>query len=194
MKTGTKIGLAIGLSTLLAVGGSISYIIGAKFTAEKYENAVFAQDESMQNTWGMMEQSLKMQGFTVKNYGKAFIDSIQANAKRYENDKGGMMKWVQESQNQMSPEIHKKFMMTIEKVYARKEAKQLSKISVVQEYRTFRDASVKGFIATSFFSYPTAKCLTIEDRIISTKGTKKTWDIGIEEDAKDPFRGVSNGV
>jgi len=186
MKTSTKVIIGIVLSLFLLIGGTVGYIFSAKFTGEIYEQSIFAQDESMQNTWGMMENTLKMQGFTVKNYGETFIKSIKANAIRYENDKGGMMKWVQEASSQMSPETHTKFMNTIEKVYAKKEARQLSKISVVQEYRTWRKASFKGMIGSSLFNFPSEKAKKIEDRIISTKNTKKTWETG-EDTTTNPF-------
>ena len=147
-----------------------------------------AKDESMQNTWAMVENELSMSGFTVKNFNKTFIKSIEANAKRYENDRAGMMKWVQESANQMSPDIHKKFMNAIGRAYTAKENAQLNKISVAQEYRTFLNASVKGFIAKSFLKYPTEKAKKIMDRIISTIKTKKTWKTGIDETGlKDPL-------
>ena len=187
MSKGAKIAIGVVLSFLLLIGGTIGYVVSAKFTGETFEQSIFAQDESMQNTWGMMEQTLKMQGFTVKNYGETFIKTLEANAKRYENDKGGMMKWVQEARSQMSDKAHLTFMQTIEKVYAKKEARQLSKISVVQEYRTWTKASMKGTIATMVFNLPSDKATKIMDRIISTKQTKKTWETG-EDVAEDPFK------
>jgi len=183
----TKIVIGVVLSFMLLIGGTIGYVVSAKFTGETFEQSIFAQDESMQNTWGMMEQTLKMQGFAVKNYGETFIKTLEANAKRYENDKGGMMKWVQEAKSQMSDKAHTTFMATVEKVYAKKEARQLSKISVVQEYRTWRAASMKGTIGVMLFNFPSEKAKKIEDRIISTKGTKKTWETG-EDVAEDPFK------
>jgi len=187
MSTTTKIVIGVALSFILLVGGTVGYMFSSKFTSETYEQSVFAQDEGMQNTWGMMENTLKMQGFTVKNYGKVFINSLKANAERYANDKSAMMKWVQEAKSQMSDKAYTKFMDTIEKVYAKKEARQLSKISVVQEYRTYLNASLKGTVAKALFNYPTAKAQKIMDRIISTKQTKKTWETG-EDVAEDPFK------
>lgn len=187
MSKTTKVVLGLVLSFVVLVGGSIAYVISAKFTAEKYEQSIFAQDESMQNVWAMMEGTLQMQGFTVENYGETFIKSLQANAQRYENDKNAMMKWVQEARSQMSPDIHSKFMDTIEKAYAKKEMQQKSKISVVQEYRTFLNASIKGTIAKAFFSYETEKAKKIMNRIISSKKTKKTWETG-EDNAVNPFK------
>ena len=184
MSKTTKIILGVVLSFMVFIGGTIGYVVSAKFTAETYEQAIYAQDESMQNTWGMMEQQLKLSGVTVKNYGETFIKSLEANAKRYENDKGGMMKWVQEARSQMSPDLHKSLMKTIEKVYAKKEARQLSKISVTQEYRTYLKTTLKGTVAGGIFSYPTDKATKIMDRIISTKGTKKTWETGEDETPK----------
>jgi len=182
----SKLAIGILLSLVLLIGGTIGYVVSAKFTGETYEQSIFAQDESMQNTWGQMEGMMKMAGFTVKNYGETFIKTLEANAKRYENDKGGMMKWVQEARSQMSENAHLKFMGIVEKVYAKKEARQLSKISVVQEYRTWRKASMKGTIGVMVFNFPSDKAKIIEDRIISTKATKKTWETG-EEETTNPF-------
>jgi hypothetical protein len=186
MSSGAKIAIGIVLGLVLLVGGTVGYIMSAKFTGERYEQSVLAQDESMQNTWGQMEQLLKMQGFTVKNYGETFIKSLKANAERYANDKNAMMKWLQEARSQMSEKAHTKLMETMEKVYAKKEARQLSKISVVQEYRTWRSATLKGTIGVALFNFPSEKVKKIEDRIISTKQTKQTWETG-EEEVKDPF-------
>jgi len=181
-----KATIAVLIGTGLTIATVIGYTVSAKFTAAKYEVSIFAQDESMQSTWGMSGNTLKMSGMTVNKYPADFIKGVNAQAERYKGDKASMMLWVKESQNQLSPELYKNFLTTIEKVYARREAKQLSKISVVQEYRAFRDASVKGLIATSFFNYPTEKCLKIEDRIISNKKTKTTWETGNDE-VENPF-------
>lgn len=178
--------LGIVLAVLLTIGGLIGYVVSAKFAAERFEQSIVSSDESMQNTWGQMQQTLEMQGFTVQDYGETFINTIKANAVRYENDKGGMMKWVQEAQSQMSPEMHSKFMDTIEKTYAKKEAVQKQKISISQEYRTFLKASIKGTVAGVVFSYPTQKSTEIMDRIISTNETKEAWVKGVET-AKNPF-------
>ena len=175
------------LILIVIIGGTFGYIMGAKFKANEYETAITARFQSMESTWGMMEQQLKMQGFTVKNYGETFIKSLEANAKRYENDKGSMMKWVQEAAGVMSPDMHKKFSDSIEKAYAKKEMKQESKISVAQEYDKWLGSTWKGMIASSFFSYPSAKARKIMDTIVSTKGAKKAMETGIEEEAKDPF-------
>ncbi len=175
MSNGAKVGLGIFMVFMVVVVGGALYVNSAYDTAGTKENAVIAQDESMQNTWAMQQQTLKMGGVTVKNYGETFIKSLEANAKRYENDKNTMMKFVQESAGVMSPALHTKLMTTIEKVYAKKESKQLSKISVVQDYRDFINFSMKGKIAKAFFDYPSAKATKIMDRIISTKETKETW-------------------
>lgn len=187
MKKQTQVKLGIAAAIIVSIISTGAYIVSAKFTGSTYENGILAQDESMQNTWAMTQQQMKMGGITVKNYGATFIKSLEANAKRYENDKGGMMKWVQEASGVMSPDLHKSFMNTIEKVYAKKEARQLSKISYVQEYRTWRTASVKGFIAVSFFDFPSKEVKKIEDRIISTKEVKQTWETG-EDTVEDPFK------
>jgi len=182
MSNGAKVGLGIFMVFMVVVVGGALYVNSAYDTAGTKENAVIAQDESMQSTWGMTEQTLKMSGVTVKNYGATFIKTLEANAKRYENDKGAMMKFVNEAKSQMSPELHSRFMTTIEKVYAKKESKQLSKISVVQDYRDFINFSMKGKIAKAFFDYPSAKATKIMDRIISTKATKSTWVSGEDQD------------
>jgi len=184
MSKTTKVILGVVLSFMVLIGGTIGYVVSAKFTAEKYEQAIYAQDESMQNTWGMMEQQLKLSGVTVKNYGETFIKSLEAANKKYSDKPRLMMMWIKENSNTLTPELHKKLLTTIEKVYSKKEARQLSKISVVQEYRTWRKTSIKGTLATTIFNYPTDKAKIIEDRIITTKQTKQTWKTGIESDIK----------
>jgi len=187
MSKTTKIILGVFLSFVLLIGGTTGYVMSAKFTAERFEQSILAQDESMQNTWGAMENELKMQGFTVKNYSSEFIKGLETSIKRYSNNKNLLMQMVNESSNSLTPELHKKLMNTIEKVYAKKEARQLSKISVVQEYRTYLKASLKGTLASSIFNYPTDDVHKIMKRIISTKQTKQTWETGNDE-VKDPFQ------
>lgn len=181
MSKSMKLALGIVLGSLLMVGSVVGYIVSAKFAGEKYEQSIFAQDESMQNTWAMTQQQLQMGGVTVKNYGETFIKSLEANAKRYENDKGSMMKWVQEAAGAMSPDLHKQLMISIEKVYTKKEAVQLSKISKVQEYRTWRTSTIKGTVGSLVWNFPSEKALKIENRIISTKETKQTWETGEDQ-------------
>jgi len=147
MSNGLKIAIGSVLVLVSLIGGSVMYVFGAKFTAHDFETSVIASSRSMESTWGMMEQQLKMQGFTVKNYGETFIKTLEANAKRYENDKNAMMKWVQEAKSQMSPDMHIKFSTAIEKAYAKKEAKQLTKIAVSEQYEKFLGNSFKGIEA-----------------------------------------------
>ena len=187
MSNTVKVVIGTILILILIIGGSIGYIFSAKFTSHNFETSVIASSRSMESTWGMMEQQLKMQGFTVKNYGETFIKTLEANAKRYENDKNAMMKWVQEAKSQMSPEMYVKFSSSIEKAYAKKEAKQLNKIAISEQYEKFLGNSFKGMIATSVWNYPTAKVKKIMETIVSTKGAKKAIKTGIEEDVTDPF-------
>jgi len=177
------------LSVVAVIAFSVYFLLSSKFTAEKFEVGVKATDKSMQSTWAMVENNLNMQGFTVKNYGETFINSIKAQAERYANDRNGMMKWVQENRAGMTAETHTKFMNAIEKGYAQKDARQQGKISYVQEYETYLNASLKGMIAKGFFNYPTVPTKDIMDRIISSKQTKETWKTGNDESgSKNPFK------
>jgi len=187
MSKGMKIFIAILLGLFLIIGGTIAYIISAKFTAEKYEQAIFAQDENMQNVHSTMKNALKLQGFTVKNYTESDIKKMQIAIKRYADKPNMMVQWAKENGNVLSPKMHSKFMDAIEKFYLKWELSQKSKISVVQEYRTYLNASVKGSIASAFFNYPREKTQKIMDRIISTKKTQKTWETGVDE-ITDPFK------
>lgn len=177
---GKKIAWAVGI---IAV---IIYLVTGVFQARKFENGIFAQKESMQNTWAMMSERLKMEGFTVKNYPKSFIDAIEANAKRYANDKNAMMKWVTESKSQLSDKAYLKFMDTISKVYAAKESKQLNKISFTQLYRDWLGTTLHGNVTGAVFSFPTEKALKIMDTVIVNKETQETFETGIET-TKNPF-------
>jgi hypothetical protein len=187
MSNGLKIGLGIFLAIVVFLGGIIAFVFSAKFTAHEFETSVIAQSRSMENTWGQMEQQLKMSGFTVQNYGETFIKSLEANAKRYENDKGAMMKWVQEAAGVMSPDMHKKFSDSIEKAYAKKEARQLNKIAVSEQYERFLGNSIKGMVATTVWSYPTPEVKKIMKTIVSTTEAKSAIETGIEKEVKNPF-------
>jgi lipopolysaccharide export LptBFGC system permease protein LptF len=186
MSKTTKIILGVLLSFIVLVGGSIAYVISAKFTAETYEQSVFAQDETMQNTWAQTGNMLKTNGITVKHYTEHDLKKIELAMKRYADKPQLMMIWAKEQGNTLSPQLHSKLMDAVEKVAAKKMAKQDAKISVVQEYRQFLNASIKGTIASVVFSYPSDKANKIMDRIISNKATKETWKTG-EDEAVDPF-------
>jgi hypothetical protein len=185
MSTTTKvlIGFILFFITLIVI--SVGIFFNAKFTAEKFEASLTANDQQMQNVNGIMHNKLAMSGFTVQNYGKTFIDAIEANAKRYEGDKAGMMKWVQETSTSMPTDVHKKFMDVIDSSYSEFEASQAQKISVAQEYTKFLNASFSGMIA-KFAGYPSEKAKKIMDLVISSSATKKAWATGVD-DPVDPF-------
>lgn len=185
MSTTAKILIGGLVGFVLLIVLAIGVFFNAKFTAERFEAALVANDQQMQNVNGIMHNKLAMQGFTVEKYGKDFIGAIEANAKRYEGDKAGMMKWVQETSTSMPSDVHQKFMNTIDAAYSEFEASQTQKISVAQEYSSFLNASVTGMIA-KFLGYPSTKGKEIMDRIISSTSTKKAWQTGVD-DAVDPF-------
>jgi hypothetical protein len=187
MSSGMKIGLGIFLVLFIVIGGSIGYIFSAKFTANNYEASIKSQFNSMENTWGQMEQQLQMAGFATKDYGDKFIATVKAQAERYANDKNTMMKWVQEAGSQMSPTMHTKFVDIVEKSFAKKEMKQDSKIAVVEQYEKFLGGGFKGMIATGVWNYPTAKTQKMMDTIVSTKGAKTAMETGVEAEVKNPF-------
>jgi len=187
MSKGITIAIGVVCMMVLVIGGSIGYVLSSKFTAEKFEQSIYAQDENMQNVHASMKNALKMQGFTVKNYTESDIKKMEVAIQRYANKPNLMMQWAQESNNGLSPELHSKFMDAVEKFYAKWEVTQKSKISVAQEYRTYLKATVKGSIASMLFNYPTDKAEEIMERIISSQETKTTWDTGMDK-VTDPFK------
>lgn len=186
MSNGTKIALGSIMVFIVLFGGIVGYAFSAKYTAERKDNAVVAQDESMQNTFAMSSNMLKMSGITVKNFAEQDIKKIEIAMKRYVNKPNLMMIWAKEQGNTFSPSLHAKLMVTIEKVAAKKEKVQLSKISVVQDYRDFISGSFKGTVAQMMGNYPSAKAQVIMDRIITNKATKETWNTGNDE-VQDDF-------
>lgn len=188
MSSGTKIFIATILIFMVMIGGIIGYIFNAKFTANNFESSIKAQFQSMENTWGQMEQELSMAGFATKDYGDKFISVVKAQAERYAEDKNTMMKWVQEAGSQMSPDMHKKFVDIVEKSFAKKEMKQDSKIAVVEQYNKFLGGSFKGMIAGGFFNYPTMETKKIMDTVVSTQNAKNAMSTGIEAPTVNPFK------
>lgn len=188
MSSGTKIFIAMILIFMVMIGGIIGYIFNAKFTANNFESSIKAQFQSMENTWGQMEQELSMAGFATKDYGDKFISVVKAQAERYAEDKNTMMKWVQEAGSQMSPDMHKKFVDIVEKSFAKKEMKQDSKIAVVEQYNKFLGGSFKGMIAGGIFNYPSIETKKIMDTIVSTQNAKNAMSTGIEAPTVNPFK------
>ena len=173
---------AIVLVILICVGS----IVGVNNNCVSMENGIFASFEQMQNVNGALVNKVKSSGFTVQNYSKTFIKGIEANIKRYANDKNLLMKWVQESQAQSpNPEIWTKLQDTIEAGYTEFEASQRDKIDRVRIYRTYTKV-FPNVIFANMFGFPTKKATDIMDKIISTKDTKKTFTTG-EMDSVNPF-------
>lgn len=187
MSNFTKILLAsVAGFMFLIVAGFVMAYFSAKFTAEGFESSLVANEQKMQSMNGTMHNRLAMNGFTVEKYGKDFIASVTANAERYKNDQGTMMKWVQEAASaQLSPDVYKQFMNAIDSAYMDFEAAQTQKISVAQEYDKFLDASFMGMLA-KWQGYPTTEGARIMKLVISTSQTKKAWQTGTD-DAVNPF-------
>jgi hypothetical protein len=185
MSNTAKIVIGVVLSLFLVIGGTIGYVVNAKFAGERFENAIFAQDETMQNTWAQTGNMLKMNGITLKHYTEHDLKKIELAMKRYADKPNLMMVWAKEQGNTLTPQLHEKLMNTVEKVAAKKIAKQDAKISMVQEYRTWRTSSMQGTVGTMFFNFPSEKAKKIEDRIISNKETKETWETGEDNTAED---------
>jgi len=175
------------LAALALIGVFIvGFFISARFAAERYEETVIARDQSMQNVWSMTQQAMEMEGFTTKDFSQTFIDGIKAQANRYENDTGGMMKWVKEAASQLTPEVHVAFMKSLDKIFTKKEMSQKNKISSSQDYKTWLKTTIKGSAAKYILRYPSKEANTIMSRVIVTKKTKETWETGIEE-VSNPF-------
>lgn len=187
MSIGTKITIGSLLGLVLLVGGITMYIISSVWTAKDFEIGVKTEFKAMKSAWAMTEQGFRTQGFTVEKYGEDFIKSLSANAERYANDKGGMMKWVQEAKSQLSDKAYLKLMDYVEKMYAKRESKQLSKDSVAQSYEKFLGTTSKGWIAGKY-DYPTPEVKVIMDKVIQTETTAKVMDTGMEAPVTNPFK------
>jgi len=187
MSKTAKVVLGVVVSLAVVIGLVVGYFVSAKFTAETWDADTLARYEQMENVHGAMTNALKMQGFTVKNYGKTFIDTIDAGVKRYADKPQLMMQWVQEQKGVFPPDVHLKFMGSVERFYVKWEISQKNKISMVQEYRKFLNASVKGYIAKSFFDFPSKKMEGIMNQVISSAESKEAFKTGLMV-AEDPFQ------
>lgn len=184
---GFLIALAVIVGIIAFIGLSIvSVNVSTYNKAQEFEAEIIASWEQMQNVNGYLVNTIKTSGFTVQNYGKTFIDSIEANVKRYANDKTLLMKWVQESQAQ-SPdkELWTNLQKTIESGYLKFEMSQKDKIDRVRVYRMYSKKFPNNIILKSY-NLPSEECLMIMDKVISTADTKKTFQTGNME-AVSPF-------
>lgn len=168
-------------------GGVGAYLLSAKFTAAKFENAIKAQNENMKNVYSTGQNSLQMLTSTVKNYTKSDLEKVKVLIGKYDGKPQMLMMAVKDNSQGLSPQLHRDLMDSIEKYSAKWEVTQKSKISVTQEYRTFLDASIKGSIASGIFAYPTKQVQDMMDQIIMSSDTKTTFETGIDN-AKDLFQ------
>lgn len=175
--------IAVAVVSVLFV---VMFTISAKFTAERYESDIRTFDQRMQSVWSIVSQKIKMAGFTSKHFSDTYLAGIEANAKRYENDKDAMMKWVKESANQLSPEVYERVLDIFEKAYTRKEQVQLDKFELCNNYNKFLKASLRGYPAR-WMGYPDPKVLEIMKRTIKTQKTAKIFATGIDEEPENPF-------
>ena len=174
-------------SSAMAILIVIFMAVSAKFTAERYESDIITADQRMQSVWSIMSSKIKMAGFGAKSFSKTFLDGIAAQAKRYENDKDGLMKWVKEAQSQLSPEVYTKLIDIIEKSYAKKAEAQANKQSLSNNYRKFLNGSIRGAVFAKNMGYPNTEILKIMQRTIQTEKTKEIFATGIDEEPEDPF-------
>ena len=177
------------LTLLVLIVISVGSIFSAKFTAHDFETSVKSSTKNMENIWGQMARQLKLAGFATKDYGDTFIKVVEAQASRYKNNPQAMMLWVKEQGGQMSPVMHEKFVDIVERSIARKAAVQTTKISISDQYEKFLGNSVKGMIASTIWSYPTAEVKKMMETVVSDKDTKESIKTGIEKEVVNPFKG-----
>lgn len=187
MSNGAKITLGVVLFFLVLIGGTVGYVMSSKFTANKFENSLFAENENMRNVHSSGQNSLKMQSFAVKNYTKADLEKVEALVKKFDGKPNLLMMAVKENNQGLSPELHKEFMDAIQKYYVKWEVVQKSKISVTQEYRNYLNTTMKGSLASGMFNYPTKKANDIMEQVISSKETEKAFATGVDV-ATDLFK------
>ena len=183
----TLIGVAV--VALLGLASCSSYI-GFRQNCVSFENNIAAQDREMQNVDTEVNNSLRTQGLSAKEYGKLCIEAIQAaNTGRYGADGSrAMMQWIKEQNPTIDAGIFKRIMVAAEAGYAKFAAAQRHKIDLDREYKNLverkQQIPIVGSIWTAGFP---RKSWEEFERVIVSGDTKKTWETGIKE-AVDPFK------
>lgn len=177
------------VATLLGFVSCSSYI-GFRQNCVSFENNIAAQDREMQNVDTEVNNSLRTQGLSAKEYGKLCIDAIKAaNTGRYGADGSkAMMQWIKEQNPSIDAGIFKRIMVAAEAGYAKFAAAQRRKIDLAREYKNLierkQQVPVIGSIWASGFP---RKPWEAFERVIVSGDTKKTWETGVK-DAVDPFK------
>jgi primosomal protein N' len=181
MSTGTKVFLGIFIFLIISAISIVGYVVSAKFTAEKHEKGIIYSSKNMQNVHSSVRKIVKTSGLTVKNFGDTKIKAINAKIQQYADKPKMMMMWVKENPQQIDSKVWEKFQDQMEKQYTRFDTEQKMKIARSQAYDTYLSSSLKGFVASEFWSYPTMETKALMEQVIQTEETKDTFETGIDK-------------
>lgn len=185
--------IGIVLTLFVVFGGLVGYVISAKFTAAGFENDITYSNKNLENVHSSVNKILQASGITVKNFGETKIKAIEAAVQRYADKPQLMMQWVQENPQQIDSKIWEKFQDQIEAQYTKFEMEQKTKISKSQAYQNYLDTTVKGFVSQVVWSYPKPETKKIMEQVISTEGSKTTFETGVDTTV-DPFAEKSEKI
>ena len=178
------VGIMLGLFVL--IGGIVGYVVSAKFTAATYENDITYSNKNLENVHSSVNKILETSGITVKNFGETKIKVIQERIKMYADKPQMLMMWIKENPENIDSKMWEKFQDQVEAQYTKFEMEQKAKISKSQAYQNYLDTTVKGMVSKVVWSYPKPETQKIMDQVISTQGSKTTFETGVDTPV-DPF-------
>lgn len=158
-------------------------------------NSMINQEASIKAEWQNMESVLgnlitnkiKVMAAGTKDYSKTYIAGIAAQAERYKNDSGLMMKMITEAQSSApAPEVWTNVQNAVSDAYDQFALDQKQKIDKVAAY----DAYTKRFPTTliaGMFGFPSPEIKKIMGMVVSTKQAKAAMESG-EFNPDDPFK------
>lgn len=178
--------IGIIISVVISIGLVVAFVISVKFEASRYENQIKASNQNLENIHSSVGKILQASGITVKNFGETKIKAIEVAVQRYADKPELMMQFVNENPQQIDSKIWEKFQTQVEAQYTRFDMEQTAKISKSQAYNDYLEASLRGFVAQTVFSYPKPETKKIMEQVISTTKSKETFKTSVDESI-DPF-------
>ncbi len=181
-------GIGITVIVLLLLAGVFAWGISIYNSMINQEASIKAEWQNMESTLGnIISNKIKVMAAGTKDYSKTYIAGIAAQAERYKNDSGLMMKMITEAQSSApAPEVWTNVQNAVSDAYDQFALDQKQKIDKVAAYTAYTQR-FPAVIVASIAGFPSPEITKIMGMVVSTKAAKAAMESG-EFNPEDPFK------
>lgn len=136
-----------------------------------------AQRGKIEGVYDKMWKVIKQKAEVTEKYEKAFREIYRdIIAGRYSNDKGGLMRWIQEDNPEFKDELYLDLAQSIEALRSEFQRNQETMLDIIREHEVLCNTYIsKWFVSNKS---------KIEYTIISSERAKTIMGTGLDEDIK----------